>query len=105
MIPMVGDPLAVSRLVMLAAGVVLSFGFCLIYHLMSHGEWRHNPHGQHLMIFTATIGVVISYILLYRAEVVPDTWAPLASTVIYAAIDILVLWRIILLIQTYRKEK
>ena len=70
--------------------------FVAAYHWLTGGDWRRTAAGRHLMAFTATLGALLSWIVVVR--VWPDLpGRRLVSLGLFAALVVLIYHRAVLL--------
>ncbi|MEU4570739.1 hypothetical protein [Micromonospora sp. NPDC023956] len=83
-----------------AALAVVGAGVCWYfvgaYHVLTGGDWRRNPGGMHVMVFTANLGVLLT--LAAAGRVWPDyPGREFVVTLVFAALVGQLVWRCVLL--------
>ena len=82
--------------VLAVAGAGGCWYFVGAYHWLTGGDWRRTAAGRHLMAFTATLGALLTWIIV--ARVWPDWPARrVVSLLLFAALVGQVVWRCVLL--------
>ncbi|MEU5668939.1 hypothetical protein ABZ749_00950 [Micromonospora sp. NPDC047753] len=79
-----------------AVGAAGCWYFVLVYWATTAGDWRHNPGGRHVMLFTADLGVLLT--LIVAARIWPDyPGRSVVTLVAFALLVVQILWRCVLL--------
>jgi hypothetical protein len=75
--------------------------FVVAYHVTTGGDWRHNPFGQHLMAYTANMGLLLT--LIVTARIWPNyPGRQVVTLVLFACLVLQVWWRCVLLHRAQR---
>lgn len=78
------------------AGAGVCWYFVVAFHVLTGGDWRHNRGGQHVMAFTASLGLLLT--LAAAGRVWPDyPGRELVVTVVFATLVGQLVWRCVLL--------
>jgi hypothetical protein len=77
--------------------------FVVAFHVLTGGDWRHNPGGRHLMAFTANLGALCTLVVVNRS-LGPYPAQRYISLGMFAGLVVQVLWRCVLLHRTQRAE-
>jgi hypothetical protein len=77
--------------------------FVVTYGVWTQGRWRDSRYGVHLMVFSAAFALILLYLVLSIAGLVPDSWRPYAGIVIYFTAGSLFLWRLTMLVHDHRQ--
>lgn len=91
-----------AALAVVGAGVC--WYFVVAYHVLTGGDWRHNRGGQHVMAFTASLGLLMT--LAAAGRVWPDY--PGREVVVPAVFATLIgqlVWRCVLLHREQRDDQ
>lgn len=87
-----------ALLVLLAA-----LRFCVLYHRKTKGDWRNNPYGVHMMVFSGAFVLYFAYAIL-SLLVLPESWRPYSGTVLFLSLAGLFWWRARLLRAAQREK-
>jgi len=77
--------------VALIVACIASDAFVIGYALLS--RWWLTEEGTHLLVFSAAIGAILSWLLAIRVTGISQTAAMYGVTVIYVVMAVLMLWR------------
>lgn len=75
------------------------------YHRWTHGHWRDSRHGVHIMTFSSAVLLVLSYVLLAFAGLIPLWFLPYLSAITYLTMAWLFGWRYALMRSDQRRPK
>lgn len=87
-----------------AVGAAGCWYFVFAYWLTTAGDWRHNPGGRHVMLFTADLGLLLTVIV--AARIWPNY--PGRSTVtlvLFGLLVVQIVWRCVLLHRAQRHAR
>lgn len=87
--------------ILAGVGALGCLWFVLRYHLLTGGDWRHNPAGRHLMAFTANLGVLLGLIVVNRLSG-DYPGRVIVTMVLFAALVGQIVWRLVLLERAQR---
>ena len=96
-------PIEIIRAVLVGVAVLMPAAFCVCYHVWTGGHWRDSRYGVHLMVFSLACTLILLYAFLAVIGLIPRSWLPYASIVIYTTIAGLFLWRLLLLRRDYKR--
>jgi len=79
-----------------ALGAAGCWYFVFVYWATTAGDWRRNPGGRHVMLFTGDLGVLLS--LIVAARIWPEyPGRSVVTLVAFALLVAQILWRCVLL--------
>lgn len=85
------------RLALAAGALAMTLAFMLTYHLGTRGGWRRSDIGVHLMVFGATNGAVLAFVVLAFLGVLPVAVMPYISALTYLTVGWLFGWRTVIM--------
>ena len=105
--------LAIMQAVYIAeivAGNVPAVAFVWLYHRRSGGAWRHDRMGRHVMAFVAAFAAVFSLITANMIVtrifgVVTPAWYLWLYLAAFAAVPVVLWWRLVELVRVTRRER
>jgi hypothetical protein len=99
--------LAVVAMVVMWVSALVPWGFAIMYHWVSGGQWRHDPMGWHIMAITVVDGLIFA--MLVVASLIPllgqRTWYQWLYLLVVAGIPVVTVWRGLILWRLYHPKE